>query len=126
MAEIPNLSTAEVDLLFAAQAAEMEALVAMARADLAYQKQRQELTAAADRASEGCADTFARVVQMHGYDPDQFEADIEAQLIVPKDSVLSLFKATQEGDPKEEERERSRSSAVAVRPAKETDDENDG
>jgi hypothetical protein len=126
MADDQRLSTAEVDLLFAAQGAEMEALVALARAELSYQKQRRELSAMAERAADVRRETFSRVVEAHGFDPNHFEADIEEQCITPKSDVLALLQAAQNQDPKEEDRERRRSAAVSLRPVQEPVDENDG
>lgn len=119
--DLEKLSQAEVDLLFALQGAEMQALVDLARVELAYQQQKRALSAAAEKAAGNYAEMARQVVIAHGFDPDSYETDIETQRIVPIGSeVFNLTK----GPSRESELESRRgATTVKIRQIKGTDDE---
>lgn len=106
-----RLSGAEVEMLFSAQGAEMEALVAFARSELAYRQQRAALASMAEEAAARKSEIFTHVVRAHGFDPDHFEADIEHECIMPKGG-LSVFAPD---STRETERERARANTVKLR-----------
>jgi len=114
MEDAKKLSHVEVEMLFAAQGEEMEALVGFARLELMFQRQRAELAACAEKAAGKREELVLQILKLHGFDPSVFEPDIETASIVPKGTISAVYKPASED--KEAERERQRSAAVTLRP----------
>jgi hypothetical protein len=91
-----KLNPAEVDLLFDAQSAEIEALVTLARFEMAYCAQRVRLMDAAGKATEAREELFSRVVRAHGFDPESHEPNLDTQDITPKNGLADLVNLIQD------------------------------